>query len=48
MIHWVGSAGCPANLVGTGENGELNGTTTIKAYKDVAGVEGEQVDLEAT
>jgi hypothetical protein len=34
--------------VGTGENAELTGTTTIKAFKDVDGIEGEQVDLEAT
>lgn len=46
-ITEIGGAGCPAALQGA-HNADLTGTQTIKAFKHEGGVEGAQVNLEAT
>ncbi len=43
-----GSAGCPANLVGSTNTADTSGTITTKAFSDINGVEGSQVSLTAT
>src|SRR5262249_35949325 len=43
-----GSAGCPANLQGSTNTGDLTGQYTVKAFSDVSGVEGAQVSLTST
>ncbi len=43
-----GDVGCPAALQAAGNTGDLSGTITTKAFSDVSGVEGAQVNLEAT
>jgi hypothetical protein len=47
-IPITGSAGCPANLVGSTNTGDLSGEYTVKAYSDVGGVKGAQVSLTST
>jgi hypothetical protein len=43
-----GSAGCPANLVGSTNTGDLSGVYTVKAYVDNGGFEGAQTSLTST
>jgi hypothetical protein len=47
-VTTVGSATCPVSIRGTVTTGQWTGTETIRAFKDISGVEGEQVNLEAT
>jgi hypothetical protein len=47
-IAVTGGSGCPANLIGSENKGDLTGTQTIKAFRDVSGKKGAQVSLTAT
>jgi hypothetical protein len=47
-IPITGGTGCPANLQAAGNTADLSGTTTTKAFSDLNGEEGAQINLEAT
>lgn len=47
-LHYEGNASCPVGVSGTRVDGQLAGTTTLKGFKDVAGVEKAQVSVQAT
>lgn len=47
-LKTIGTSGCPKGVMGTQTTSEISGTGTMRAFRDVNGVEGAQTSVKAT